>query len=231
MVKQIFFDLGLTLVHNDMPRRYQTAFKEIGYDISLSQAERAYHLANKYFMRFRQGALSQKSDSVVSDFHRCVCQYLDTESAWKDFSNQLKKMERPVWRCFDFTLNMLDELNDMGIKTGLISNWDLSCREVLEKNKILSRLNCVVVSEEVGAEKPDKKIFEEALKLTGANPDECFYVGDNYYDDYIGSQKVSMPCAIINYQGKLGIEEVDCPIVIEQACEVVDLMKKHLISK
>ena len=77
----------------------------------------------------------------------------------------------------------------------------------------------------------DKKIFEEALKLTGANPDECFYVGDNYYDDYIGSQKVSMPCAIINYQGKLGIEEVDCPIVIEQACEVVDLMKKHLISK
>lgn len=119
----------------------------------------------------------------------------------------------------------------MGIKTGLISNWDLSCRAVLEKNKILSRLNCVVVSEEVGAEKPDKKIFEEALKLTGANPDECFYVGDNYYDDYIGSQKVSMPCAIINYQGKLGIKEVDCPIVIEQACEVVDLMKKHLISK
>ena len=52
MVKQIFFDLGLTLVHNDMPRRYQTALKEIGYDISLSQAERAYHLANKYFMRF-----------------------------------------------------------------------------------------------------------------------------------------------------------------------------------
>ena len=39
MVKQIFFDLGLTLVHNDMPRRYQTAFKEIGYGISLSQAE------------------------------------------------------------------------------------------------------------------------------------------------------------------------------------------------
>lgn len=135
MVKQIFFDLGLTLVHNDMPHRYQTAFKEIGYDISLSQAERAYHLANKYFMRFRQGALSQKSDSVISDFHRCVCQYLDTESVWKDFSNQLKKMERPVWRCFDFTLNMLDELNDMGIKTGLISNWDLSCRAVLEKIK------------------------------------------------------------------------------------------------
>ena len=231
MVKQIFFDLGLTLVHNDMPHRYQTAFQQIGQDISLSQASRAYHLANKYFMRERQGALSQKSESVVSDFHRCVCQYLGEESVWKDFSNQLKQMERPVWRCFDFTLNMLDELHNIGIKTGLISNWDLSCRKVLEKNDILSRLNCVVVSEEVGTEKPDEKIFQEALRLTGADPSECFYVGDNYYDDYIGSQKVSMPCAIINYQGKLGIEEVDCPIVIEQASEVVDLMKKHLMTE
>lgn len=68
MVKQIFFDLGLTLVHNDMPHRYQTAFQQIGQDISLSQASRAYHLANKYFMRERQGALSQKSESVVSEF-------------------------------------------------------------------------------------------------------------------------------------------------------------------
>ena len=30
MVKQIFFDLGLTLVHNDMPHRYQTALKKSG---------------------------------------------------------------------------------------------------------------------------------------------------------------------------------------------------------
>ena len=85
MVKQIFFDLGLTLVHNDMPHRYQTALKEIGYDISLSQAERAYHLANKYFMRFRQGALSQKSDSVVYFFKPNVFKYNKKKKSKKDF--------------------------------------------------------------------------------------------------------------------------------------------------
>ncbi len=227
MVKQIFFDLGLTLVHNDMSKRYQTALEQLGKDVPLAQTERAYHLANKHFMRFRQGDFNKKSASVIADYHKCVCEHLGLEPIWQNFSAQLKQMERPIWQRFDFTLDMLDELNRMGIKTGLISNWDLSCREVLEKNEILPRLNCVVVLDEVGFEKPDERIFQTALEQTGAAPEHCLYVGDNYYDDYVGAKKVGMPCLIINYRDTLGIEELTEPVVIEKACEVVDFIKAN----
>ena len=40
------------------------------------------------------------------------------------------------------------------------------------------------------------------------------YVGDNYYDDCLGSRKVGMNALIINRFGSLGVEEIeDCPVI------------------
>jgi putative hydrolase of the HAD superfamily len=42
----------------------------------------------------------------------------------------------------------------------------------------------------------------------------CIYVGDNYYDDCLGSRKVGMNTLIINRFGSLGVEEIDdCPVI------------------
>ena len=35
MIKYVYFDLGLTLVHNDMPQVYKEAIEKCGYLISL----------------------------------------------------------------------------------------------------------------------------------------------------------------------------------------------------
>ena len=71
----------------------------------------------------------------------------------------------------------------------LISNWDPSCRSVLEQNGLTPYLDPILVSSEVGVEKPDRRIFEKALELSGEDPRECLYVGDNYYDDGVGALK------------------------------------------
>jgi putative hydrolase of the HAD superfamily len=43
---------------------------------------------------------------------------------------------------------------------------------------------------------------------------DCIYIGDNYYDDALGSRKVGMPAIIINRFGRLGVEEIeDCPLI------------------
>ena len=62
--------------------------------------------------------------------------------------------------------------------------------------------------------KPDPRIFEIALQQAGAAAQDCIYIGDNYYDDAIGSRKVGMPALIINRFGNLGVEEIkDCPVI------------------
>jgi putative hydrolase of the HAD superfamily len=45
----------------------------------------------------------------------------------------------------------------------------------------------VVISEEVGFEKPDPKIFEVALKELGVKPGEAVYVGDTPETDVLGA--------------------------------------------
>ena len=46
----------------------------------------------------------------------------------------------------------------------------------------------------------------------------CIYVGDNYYDDAVGSRKVGMPALIINRFGLLGTEEItDCPLISDMS--------------
>ena len=45
------FDLGLTLAESDVPARYVEYFAQMGRPGFPTGAQRAYHLANKYFMR------------------------------------------------------------------------------------------------------------------------------------------------------------------------------------
>lgn len=66
----------------------------------------------------------------------------------------------------------------------------------------------IIVSSEVQVEKPDVRIFLKAAELAGVDPKQCLYVGDNYYDDVVGSAKAGMKPILINRFGTLGIEEI-----------------------
>ena len=62
--------------------------------------------------------------------------------------------------------------------------------------------------------KPDPRIFDIALQKAAVSARDCIYIGDNYYDDALGSRRVGMPAMIINRFGKLGVEEIhDCPVI------------------
>lgn len=95
-------------------------------------------------------------------------------------------------------MEVLRVLRGRGIATGLVSNWDTSCRSVLEQTGLAPYLDPIVVSSEVGVEKPDRRIFEKALELSGDSPEHCLYVGDNYYDDGVGASQVGMEFCILN---------------------------------
>ena len=72
----------------------------------------------------------------------------------------------------------------------------------------------LVISCEVDCTKPDKRIFEIALQQAGVSARDCIYIGDNYYDDVLGSRKVGMNALVINRFGRLGVEEItDCPVI------------------
>ena len=103
---------------------------------------------------------------------------------------------------------------------GIISNWDVSARAILKKHRLDVFFEHVFISSEVGCEKPDVKIFQRALEAASIRPGECIYVGDNYYDDAVGSRKAGIEPLIINRYGQLGIEELgECSVI----CDIREL--------
>lgn len=208
MVKYIFFDLGLTLVENHMAEHYQKALAASDICLTKERAEQIYHLANKYFMRERQGSLGKGDRNVFEEYVSYICELAGDASKKDQTIEAMQKMEKPQWKAFSYTHEVLDALKEQGFKMGLISNWDDSCRNVLRDNGLETYLEPIIISSEIGIEKPDKRIFEKALAEAGVKAEECLYVGDNYYDDAVGAAKLGISSFIINPADYFGIEEL-----------------------
>lgn len=215
-VGYVFFDLGLTLLDNNHVPLFKKALKANGVDLSLTDVHKAYHLANKTFMRTRPGEISDRShfNDYVALF--LVFAGLDEKAYLDPVSSSLHDLGHEVrWMKYPFTDDVVSSLKGMGIRTGLISNWDRGCRRLLDANGLSAQFDPLIISSEVGMEKPDKRIFELALEKSGADPDECLYVGDNYYDDVLGASRAGIRTILINSPGRLGIEETGYDFVAE----------------
>lgn len=90
---------------------------------------------------------------------------------------------------------LLDSLHDRGLKTGVVSNtWDP--RWLLERDLdemgLLSRLDTVVFSSDVGVRKPRPEIFRRALDELGVEPERTAFVGDRLEADVRGAGALGM---------------------------------------
>jgi len=66
-----------------------------------------------------------------------------------------------------------------GYRLGLLSNtnaWDFECE--IERCDVFSLFDTVTVSFKVGAMKPDKRIYLDALNKLELSPHECVYIDD-----------------------------------------------------
>jgi putative hydrolase of the HAD superfamily len=92
------------------------------------------------------------------------------------------RLERAVGDIFELNADMpplLDELRRRGFPLILLSNTnETHIRWVRSTFDILDRFDHCVLSYEVGAMKPDPRIYAAAIAASGFDPSECFYTDD-----------------------------------------------------
>ena len=83
---------------------------------------------------------------------------------------------------------VLDEVG-ADARLAVVSNFSHSptARALLEKAGLASRMDAIVISEDVGIRKPRPEIFERALEILGVSPDEAVHVGDSLDADVNGA--------------------------------------------
>jgi HAD superfamily hydrolase (TIGR01549 family) len=116
--------------------------------------------------------------------------------------------EDHVYSCVPETLQAIKEA---GFTLGLISNRSAPCQEYCEQLGLLGYFEFAYVAAEVDVWKPDPRIFDRALEITGTSPERTIYVGDNYYADTLGARNAGLQPILLDPNGVF--PDADCTII------------------
>jgi HAD superfamily hydrolase (TIGR01509 family) len=81
------------------------------------------------------------------------------------------------------TREALAFLRARGLALAVVSDWDLSARAELTRHGIDVLVDTIVISAELGVEKPDPRPFAAALERLGVAPARALHVGDGPADE------------------------------------------------
>uniref|UniRef100_A0A0A0LN41 Haloacid dehalogenase-like hydrolase domain-containing protein 3 n=1 Tax=Cucumis sativus TaxID=3659 RepID=A0A0A0LN41_CUCSA len=99
-----------------------------------------------------------------------------------------------AWHLPDGAYATLGVLKDAGVRLAVVSNFDTRLRKLLKDLSVLDMFDAVIISAEVGYEKPDGEIFEAALDQLGVRSDKAVHVGDDQKADKEGANAVGIDC-------------------------------------
>ena len=106
-------------------------------------------------------------------------------------------------RLVDGAYDMLRYLKGKGYKMGLISNGfhEVQYRK-MRSSRIESFFDVVVLSDDIGVNKPDRRIFDHALQKAGAEAGKSVIIGDNPDTDIAGAVSAGWRAVYFNPKGE-----------------------------
>lgn len=123
-----------------------------------------------------------------------VCEHLGTPHPSRFAAAELYHRfgQAEAWRVYPEVPETLRALSRLGLAMAVVSNWDERLPPLLDELGIGRWLDAVVVSSQVGVEKPHPGIFLHAAELLGVAPGETVHVGDSLRDDVEGALAAGM---------------------------------------
>jgi putative hydrolase of the HAD superfamily len=215
----ILFDAGGTLlrVQRSVGEIYAQRAARHGVSVSPEALEAAFR---KIWDDRRDSLLTSTSDEierrwwyeVVEDVFAATRQRAAFGDSFEGFFDELYDLfsTPTVWRVFEDVSPTLDMLENHGIRTAVVSNWDCRLPRLLERLGLAERFEFILTSAQAGFRKPDPRIFEAALNRLGLLASRVVHVGDSYEDDIIGAKSAGVTAVLIERQGN---QETDCPAI------------------
>jgi putative hydrolase of the HAD superfamily len=104
-------------------------------------------------------------------------------------------------RAYPEVPDVLARLRAGGARLAVVSNWDVSLHDVLERTGLRPLVDAVVISAELGVAKPDPAIFRAALDRLGAVADGAVHIGDSLEHDVAGARAAGLEAVLVARNG------------------------------
>ncbi len=230
LAKAILFDVDDTLYDCQWP--FNMAVHEVfqgKYDADIDRIyRRSRYWTDLKFVDYCEGKISTedyyclRNQNAFADFGIAITreEALAVMDRYKAYQDKIAMS--------DTVKNMLQDLRNSGVFTGVISNGVSEAQwkkiETLMIPEYIDRER-VIVSGDVGVSKPDPDIFRIACSRLRLIPADVWYVGDNYQNDIIAAGKAGLHTVWFNRKGfELPDEEIrpDCIVYSEE--ELAELL-------
>jgi putative hydrolase of the HAD superfamily len=211
MTRAVLLDALGTLVELQPPApRLQRLLRQRGIEVTEEQAARGFAAEIAYYLDHHlEGSdrerLERLRDRCAEEMRRALdVPELDHGTAREAMLGALEFTPYPD------VLPALAELRDRGLRLVIASNWDCSLPDWLAPTGIMDMVDGVVTSAEVGAGKPDPRVFERALQIAGARPAEALHAGDRVDYDIEGAAAAGVRGVLVRREGDppRGVEAV-----------------------
>lgn len=107
-----------------------------------------------------------------------------------------------AWRPYPETSAILKDLRKAGYRLGVISNATHDLPGKLRDTGLAPYFDTITYSFDVGAEKPDVRIFRRAVAQANASEERCVHVGDSFEADYLGARRAGLHAVLLQRQGE-----------------------------
>ncbi|MDF2670982.1 MAG: hypothetical protein K0R67_3288 [Paenibacillus sp.] len=164
--------------------RFDTAFRllyynkpVLGNELCSPESDRAFWIQLYRHMLAELGAPEQVEEEMI---HRWCHELYDLFVSPEQYV------------LFDDVRDTLEELKLRGYRMAIVSNFAPTLRSILHYMRIDHYFDPIIVSTEVGLEKPNPAIFQLALEQSGLLARQVLYVGDHDQNDIWAPNQVGI---------------------------------------
>ncbi|PFR83925.1 2-haloalkanoic acid dehalogenase [Bacillus cereus] len=195
--KAMLFDLDDTLIDRDkaVDNLFLLVLEKCYEDVSDTVKNNMLQKFKEYDKR--EYGISDKTIVLESLFDEFAPKYRLPHNYIQDFWNENSP------KCFSIDQNTIHFLNQIKkhFKVGIITNGSTHRQKAKIINTNLNNyFDTIIISEEVGLSKPDKRIFELALNKLNVQPEDVLFIGDDLEKDIAGPQNANIKGVWFNPQ-------------------------------
>ena len=100
---------------------------------------------------------------------------------------------------FSDSIDTLKELRSRGYRIGMITNGDTHFqREKLKSSGLKEYLDHIIISGEIGIQKPDPRIYQISADVLGVDLSKCLFVGNTNSTDIAGAFNAGMDAMLVH---------------------------------
>jgi putative hydrolase of the HAD superfamily len=205
--KTILFDFFGTLVSYSPGSFFKNHRRETYTFMAKNGLSLSYDEWKELFIR-TFSELSEKAKKTHKEFHMdSVMKSLNNGHKQKPFTNKqlnvftnmyLEEWSKDVYELPNIH-NFLEKLSTR-YELGIVSNthFPTLIQYNLKRFGMEKYFTHITTSVEYGRRKPHLSIFKNALKEMHAIESEAIFIGDNYYEDYLGAKKANIKTYLID---------------------------------